>query len=196
MVDSRYVKSKHLYPFIPPGNMPIPPVKENTQTFNAGTVTIGVEYRVLTDALVAAMGKKAAPEIGSLDDAGVSIHVFVKAPDGDLERLRFDCFEKEPHYHYISWKKSYNDHVFADPTVYTDFLAWSLEMIRTRLVPMLEKADVNGAAQIVDRKSIERILPTVSEAAYQARRHADKERTSRAAFAAGEILGAEPRSML
>jgi hypothetical protein len=188
MVDSRYVKNKHLFPFMPPGNMPIPPVKENTQTFNAGTVTIGVEYRVLTDALVAAMGKKAAPEIGTLDDAGVSIHVFVKAPDGDLERLRFDCFEKEPHYHYISWKNSYNDHVFADPTVYADFLAWSLEMIRTRLVPMLEKADVDGAGQLVDQKRIEIILPTVAEAAYQASRHANKERISRAAFAAGEPL--------
>src|SRR5665213_568962 len=101
MVDSRYVKNKHLFPFMPPGNMPIPPVERNTERFTAGAVTIGVEFRVLTDALIAAMGKKAAPEIGSLDDAGVSIHVFVKAADGDLERLRFDCFRKEPHYHYI-----------------------------------------------------------------------------------------------
>jgi hypothetical protein len=85
----------------------------------------------------------------------------------------------------------YNDHVFADPTVHTDFLAWSLAMIRTRLVPMLAKADVEGAARLVDSKSIEKILPLVAESAYRLLCHADKERVSQAAFASGERLRAQ-----
>lgn len=182
-MDNRYVKNKHLWPFMPPGNMPIPPVEENMERFGAGTVTIGVESRVLTEALVAAAGKKAAAEVGTLDDSGVSIHVFVKAADGDLERLRFDCFQNEPHYHYISWRRTYNDHVFVDPTVHTDFLAWALDMIRTRLAKMLEKADVENAAQIVDQKRLEEALPFVAAAAYRMRCHADKERITGRALA-------------
>ncbi len=34
-----------------------------------------------------------------LDDRGVSIHVYDTA--SMTERLRFDCFDENPHYHYI-----------------------------------------------------------------------------------------------
>ncbi len=182
-MDNRYMKNKYLWPFMPPGNMPIPPVAENMETFSAGAVTIGVESRIITDALVAAMGKKAAPEFGSLDDFGVSIHIFAKAADGDLERLRFDCFQNDPHYHYISWRRTYNDHVFVDPTVHADVIAWSLDLIRTRLAKMLERTDVENPAQIVDQQRLEEILPFVAEAAYRMRCHADRERTASSAFA-------------
>jgi hypothetical protein len=183
-MDYRYVKRKYLWPFMPAGNMPIPPVEENTERFSAAAVTIGVEPRILTEELVAASGKKPAPEVGKLDDGGVSIHIFVKASDGDRERLRFDCFRNEPHYHYISWRNSYNDHVFIDPTVHSDVLAWALNIIRTRLAQMLEKCDVENAAQYVDQKSLEVIMPLVAEAAYRGFCHVDKERVERAALAA------------
>jgi len=182
-MDQRYTKHKYLWPFMIHGNMPQPPVAEHMQTFNAGAVTIGIEYRIINDALVAATGKKAAPELGSIDDCGVAIHVFVKAPDGDLERLRFDCFASYPHYHYISWLNTHNDHVFMDPTVHTDVLAWSLNMIRTRLVQMLAKADVDNPAQYVDQERLDQIMPLVTAAAYGAQCNSDKEAVAKAAFA-------------
>jgi hypothetical protein len=56
--------------------MPIPPVEEHTEYFDAGAVVIGVEYRLLTDAIAAASpvetarGTDAGP--GRFDDRGVS----------------------------------------------------------------------------------------------------------------------------
>lgn len=175
-MDNRYVKNKYLWPFMPPGNMPIPPVEESMEKFGAGPVTIGVEPRILTEELVAATGKKPAPEFGKLDDAGVSIHIFVRAPDGDRERLRFDCFKNEPHYHYISWRNTHNDHVFIDPTVHTDVVAWVLNLIRTRLSQMLEKSDFDNAAQYVDQKALNAVLPFVAQSAYRAVCNMDKKR--------------------
>jgi hypothetical protein len=160
------------------------------ERFSAGAVTIGVEFRILTAELLATMGKQASPELGVLNDTGVSLHVFVKAADGDLERLRFDCFQDDPHYHYISWPKKANDHVFVDPTVHGDILTWALETIRARLPQMLEKAGVENAEQLVDRKKIEHILPLVTESAYRARFGADKDRITRGALADGQRLRA------
>jgi hypothetical protein len=173
------------------GNMPQPPVAQHMQRFEAGAVTIGIEYRIINDALVAATGKKPAPELGSIDDGGVAIHVFVKGPDGDLERLRFDCFANDPHYHYISWKNTHNDHVFIDPAVHSDVLAWSLNMIRTRLVQMLGKADIDNAAQYVDQERIEKVMPLVTAAAYGAQCNSDREDIAKAAFADVERLRAQ-----
>lgn len=169
------------------GRMGIPPVDEHMQTFNAGAVTIGVEFRIVTDELIAALGTnlgmKKSQGIGSVNEDGVSLHVFVKAEDGNLERLRFDCFTQDPHYHYLVWSKMHNDHVWIDPTAHGDALAWSLEVIRTRLLQMLERAGVENGEKLVEQKRIDQILPLVTEAAYRMRYNSDKERITRAALA-------------
>jgi hypothetical protein len=167
------------------GHMPIPPVAEHMETFKAGAVTIGVEYRILTNELIATMGMKASSDLGQLDDTGVSLHVYAKGADGDLERLRFDCFKDDPHYHYISWAKKTNEHVFIDPHVHGDILAWALETIRARLPEMLERAGIENAEQVVDRKRLEQILPLVTESAYRSRLNVDKDRITRGAMADG-----------
>ena len=61
--------------------MPIPPIEAHTTYFEAGAVRIGVEYRLLTDAIAAAAERVAADgdepgQTTDLDDRGVSIHVF------------------------------------------------------------------------------------------------------------------------
>jgi hypothetical protein len=172
------------------GHMPIPPVAEHMEMFKAGDVTIGVEYRILTNELLQTMGRKTASELGDLNDTGVSLHVYAKAADGDLERLRFDCFKDDPHYHYISWSKKTNEHVFLDPHVHADTLVWALEVIRARLPQMLERAGVDNAEQIVDRRKVEDILPLVTESAYRARFNADKDRITKGALADGARLRA------
>ena len=40
--------------------MPIPPVEAHTTWFDAGTIRVGVEYRLLTDAVAAAASLEAA----------------------------------------------------------------------------------------------------------------------------------------
>ena len=90
---------RHADRYVGKETMAIPPLDEHLQKFTAGAISIGVEYRVLTDDIIKAMGLTAVEGMQNLNDSGVSLHVFAKAADGDLERLRFDCFEDDPHFH-------------------------------------------------------------------------------------------------
>ncbi len=166
--------------------MPIPPIEEHTEYFAAGTITFGVEYRLLTDAIAAASPVEAASGSDrgaeSFDDRGVSVHVFSDGDGERLEYLRFDCFDEDPHYHYISWTERSNEMLHIDPIADGDPLAWALERIRTRLAQMLERAGAAGVARRVDPGEIEKVLPRVAEAAYRARYRHDDEAVLRAAL--------------
>lgn len=170
----------------PPESMPLPPVPEHMEMFNAGPVTIGVEFRMLNLDVVKShedrKGKATNPE---LDDHGVSLHVYMTDTDGDLERLRFDCFEGDPHYHYVNWPNRWNDQVWIDPTMTGDVVAWAIECIRRRIGSMMEKAGIANASQRIDHKKLDEILPQVTEAAYRARFHADKGLIQKGAMADG-----------
>jgi hypothetical protein len=156
--------------------MPIPPMEQFTEYFEAGNVRIGVEYRILTDELVAEIRKTLASATGSdvgqlenLDDSGVSLHVFAGPPGKQLEYLRFDCFNEDPHYHYVSWSSSGNEVFHMDPVADGDPLAWSLERISTRLPQMLERAGAPEVAAAVNMGLVDQIMPRVKEKAYRAR---------------------------
>lgn len=160
--------------------MPIPPIAAHTEYFEAGAIRIGVEYRVLSDELVAAIratlqGASGADSgrLENLDDSGVSLHVFGRNGDECLEYLRFDCFREEPHYHYVSWSQTSNEVLQIDPVADGDPLAWALERIRARLPQMLRRAGALEIAQRVDPVLIEAVLPRVAEAAYRARYRAE-----------------------
>lgn len=167
--------------------MPIPPVEAQTEYFDAGPIRIGVEYRLLNDAIAAAAvvepGAGSDPGVTEdVDDRGVSLHVFAPTEPGaePLEALRFDCFDEDPHYHYISWTAKTNEMIHIDPVADGDPLAWALERIRTRLPQMLERA---GALTGIDPARLEAALPKVAEAAYRARFHHDDEAVARDALA-------------
>jgi hypothetical protein len=157
--------------------MPLPPVEAHTAWFEAGPIAIGVEYRLLDDAIAAAAEKQAA--VGSagsaaaaatgLDDRGVSLHVCGVEGGERLEYLRFDCFQEDPHYHYVSWRARMNHMLHLDPVAEGDPLAWALERIRTRLREMLERAGAAELAARVDPRAIEALLPKLAEAASRAR---------------------------
>lgn len=156
--------------------MPIPPIDAHTEYFNAGAIRIGVEYRVLTDDVVAAIRETlegaAGTETGKLtdvDDCGVSLHVFGRGADGEREYLRFDCFREDPHYHYVGWARQSNEVLHIDPVADGDPLTWALERIRTRLAPMLLRAGATEVAARVDPVAVDAVLPAVSEAAFRAR---------------------------
>ncbi len=180
--------------------MPIPPVESQTEYFEAGAVTFGVEYRLLDDAIAAASNVESArgqesaggqpsargsDSRRSIDDRGVSLHVFGSAAEGEerLEHLRFDCFDEDPHYHYVSWKDKSNEMLHIDPVADGDPLTWALERIRTRLPQMLERAGAADVAARVDLRLVEEVLPKVSEAAWRARYHHDEEAVRRDALA-------------
>lgn len=156
--------------------MPIPPIAAHTHYFEAGGLRIGVEYRLLTDAIAAAAQLEAAngsvPGVetdGPIDDRGVSLHVFGHQDGEDREFLRFDCFQEDPHYHYVSWRDKSNEMIHLDPVADGDPLAWALDRLRHRLLPMLIRAGASDVARQVDVTAFDAVLPRIAETAFRLR---------------------------
>ena len=152
---------------------PIPPDEEHTTWVEAGAIRIGVEYRLLDDAELAANYEgeqmdeiQDALDGAAVQDNGVSLHV-AGADDGH-EYLRFDLFDQEPHYHYIDRSGEEQTIVDYDRVALGPMLPWALGRIRTRLVPMLERA--GGAALVpeLDTGRIESALVEVEKLAREA----------------------------
>jgi hypothetical protein len=153
--------------------MPIPPIEAHSTRFEAGPLEIWVEYRLLDDAIAAAhtVLQGYEGEVETIHDRGVSLHVFGEPRPGEAptEFLRFDCFDEDPHYHYVSYERKTNEMVHLEPAAMGDPLDWALERIRTRLPQMLARAGGEALAARVDVAAVEAILPKVAECAYRAR---------------------------
>ncbi len=166
--------------------MPIPPVEAHTTLFEAGVISIGVEYRLLDDAIAAASRMEQAVGSSSggvhFSDSGVSLHVFGGLGEGRLEFIRFDCFDEDPHYHYVNWREHSNQMIHIDPDALGDPTAWAMERMRTRLPEMLTRAGAAEIASQVDPSLIEAILPAVAEEAQRARLRHDPDAIRRAAL--------------
>ena len=127
--------------------LPIPMVAENCVKVPAGAVDLIVESRALNDQVLAetyADGTLPSAAV-HFDDGGASLHV-CGATDG-LEYLRFDCFELEPHYHYIDHEAHGNVIVRIDEIAVGDPIEFSLGCVRNRLPDMLRNA---GAPTLAD----------------------------------------------
>jgi hypothetical protein len=129
--------------------VPVPPVPEATTYIDVGALTIGIEYRFLTDEIVEAAREK-EPRLAEghpdapLQDEGVSLHVC----DNDrTEYIRFDNFGGDPHYHYIV-PGAYNVMVPYDEAANGPFLDWALERLQASMPDMLREA---GAGELADR---------------------------------------------
>jgi hypothetical protein len=121
--------------------MLIPILEDEIQWFPAGPVTFGVEARALADSA------------GKVGERGASIHVFDN--DRKTERLRFDCFERTPHYHYIIQRDQHNIVWGYDPTVNGPMSAWALNAIRARLPALLRGAEAHELAERVEREGFD-----------------------------------------
>lgn len=122
----------------------IPPIAENTVRFAAGSVTFGVEYRLLTPERVKehiknneAAGLETVDFnlLGIVEGQGVSIHVFGTADDGEF--LRFDCFDTDPHYHYMDPKRPWINRYAFDAAANGNMLDWVFDRLRRKLPDML-----------------------------------------------------------
>lgn len=132
--------------------MPIEMVPEACTPYPAGPVTFVVEERRLDDEAIltsaAAQGRlDAVDRPTGVDDGGPSLHVL--GTDDGLEHLRFDCFEREPHYHYIRQAEQANVVVRIDTHAEGDPLAWALGVVGARLPEMLEHAGAPDLAAAV-----------------------------------------------
>ncbi len=152
---------------------PIPPDEAHTTWVDAGAISIGVEYRLLDDAELAAnyQGEQmdeiqAATGGDAIEDNGVSLHV-AGSEDGH-EYLRFDMFEKEPHYHYIEPSGERQTIVDFDRVALGPMLPWALGQIRSQLEPMLRFAGGEALLAKLDATRIEAALAEVEKLALEA----------------------------
>ena len=106
-----------------------------------------VESRVLTNEIIQDTFEGAVAADVAFDDFGATLHVCGTA-DG-LEHLRFDCFENEPHYHYIDQGAVTNTVVRIDELAVGDPVEFSLACVEHHLPDMLRHCGVGDLADEV-----------------------------------------------
>ena len=143
--------------------LPIPAVAEHCVGVEAGPLRLVVESRELTNEILRTQLPPGSVQVAddvTFDDFGASLHV-CDAADG-LEHLRFDCFENEPHYHYINHTTGGNLICRIDEIAEGDPIAWTLGRLRQRLPEMLESCGSSGLAQAT-RDNLPAVLAAVDE---------------------------------
>lgn len=161
------------------GIPPQPPVEENTRWLEAGVLTLGVEYRDVNPGTLTATYQgtvymeellEKSPE-GGFADEGVTIHVSETA-DGH-EYLRFDCFDAEPHYHYIHktppGAEPVNNVIDFDVHAHGDMLPWAIRRLRERLPAMLTEAGGEHLVGKLDQAVLDPVIDEVAAMAEDAR---------------------------
>ena len=112
----------------------------------AGDLSFAVEYR----------------HVGS--EEGPSVHIFGKVDGTQEEILRFDCFNKAPHYHYGF---SYLDQaaIPIDSAAVGDPLEWVCGRIQSHLPQMLTKAGASALSDTCDPERLSDVATTLGKRA-------------------------------
>ena len=92
-------------------------------------------------------------------DSGPSVRVYGEADGDNVQLLRFDCFRKDPHYHYDPSGK--NDQRHLDKASVPDSVAWTIEQLEQNLVEMIHTAGYSSVADRVDQAAVVQVLPEV-----------------------------------
>ena len=95
-------------------------------------------------------------------DRGPAIHVFGDVDGRPVQVLRFDCFEKTPHYHYDP--SGMDGYHLLDRAVVPDVVAWSLVQIRDNIAAMVKTAGYPGLAEKIDRNAIAEKIDALRQA--------------------------------
>lgn len=92
-------------------------------------------------------------------DGGPSVRVYGEVDGENVQLLRFDCFRKDPHYHYDPSGK--NDQHSLDKASVPDSVAWTIEQLGQNLVEMIHTAGYAGVAGAVDQTAVTEVLAEV-----------------------------------
>tara|TARA_B100000586_G_scaffold218163_1_gene165160 strand:+ start:207 stop:605 length:399 start_codon:yes stop_codon:yes gene_type:complete len=112
----------------------------------AGDLSFAVEYR----------------QVGS--EEGPSVHIFGQIDGTQEEILRFDCFDKRPHYHYGF---SYIDQaaIPIDSAAVGDPLKWVCGRIQSHLPEMLTKAGASTLGASCDPAGLREVATVLEQRA-------------------------------
>ena len=106
---------------------------------NEGGVRVEIEYR----------------RRGS--DAGLSFQVYGADRNPNAELLRFDCFQKRPHFHYLENSRTRRIERI-DKKKAPDPVRWTLERLKEDLSSVLWKAGHRKLAKEIDQPALAKAL--------------------------------------
>jgi hypothetical protein len=102
---------------------------------------------------------------------GLCIQVVGEENGKETEILRFDCFDRDAHYHY--GPENMNHRIMLDPIVSGNPLGWTLNRFRHDLKDMIQRSGYDELAAKVDLKAVNQKMPEIEATA---REMADRER--------------------
>ena len=112
-------------------------------TVKAGGVRIEMEYR----------------QRGS--DTGLSFEVYGGEEDSAPEVLRFDCFQKRPHFHYLGPNRNRLERIGKETV--SDPVRWTLSRLKKDLSSMIWQAGYRKLAKEVNQAALARALSKMEE---------------------------------
>ena len=95
-------------------------------------------------------------------DRGPAVRVWGPVGRNQVQVLRFDCFEDDPHYHYDPDNRNF--HLHLNPETVPDPVAWSLGELQVNLPTMLRTAGFDKLAAKVDTAAVTAVLPDIQRA--------------------------------
>ena len=101
-------------------------------------------------------------------EPGVSIHVLGDLDGEEKELLTFDCFDKDPHYHYGPRAK--NQRLYIDTAAIPDSIRWAIDLFKGgKLAAMCERAGYRDHAARLNPTMIIQKVAEVESVALQMR---------------------------
>ena len=101
-------------------------------------------------------------------EPGIAIHVLGDVDGGEKELLTFDCFDKEPHYHYGPRAK--NHRLYLDTAAIPDSLRWALDLFKGgKLASMLERAGYHDHAARLNPATVMQKVAEIESVALEMR---------------------------
>lgn len=95
-------------------------------------------------------------------DRGPSLRIYGDVEGKQVQLLRFDCFENEPHFHYDPEGK--NNRIFLSTARVSDPIAWSMDYLRGNFASLIRIAGYDKCADRLDEAALAGILPGVEKA--------------------------------
>jgi hypothetical protein len=95
-------------------------------------------------------------------DRGPSLRVLGDVDGKEVQLLRFDCFEGEPHFHYDPEGK--NNRIFLNKARVTDPIAWTIEYLEGNFASLVRIAGYSRLADTLNEGALNAALPGVEKA--------------------------------
>jgi hypothetical protein len=95
-------------------------------------------------------------------DRGPSLRIYGDVEGKAVQLLRFDCFERTPHFHYDPEGK--NNQLRMDKTRVSDPIAWTMDYLRGNIASLVRIAGYGALADQLDEGELTAALPTVEKA--------------------------------